>query len=266
MVCGFTRWGNNKCSNCVSIAFTYITTSTFKGVCQSLKSFLSPCLFTFGIMSSMNFCPPKPGSTVITRAMSIWFAHGASCSTVVPGLMATPTCKTRTEKTAETLLSIRLSDTVDHYKPYHQTTRVSTGATPSPSCRSLWSPWWGCRGFPWPPGGMCTGWLLLRPWASPSAPAAPPSCACLRRWQCHTVVLLNQSKWGLLWSGDVCSHQRKGLGLFPSSDTPPWDGRMSGSVQSAFKWKHKDKTFQHSSMLVLSTSKVLTYASCVSLD
>lgn len=48
---------------------------------------------TLGIMSSMNFCPPKPGSTVMTRAMSMWFAQGASSSTVVPGFMAKPTCR-----------------------------------------------------------------------------------------------------------------------------------------------------------------------------
>lgn len=46
---------------------------------------------TFGIISSMNFCPPNPGSTVITKAMSIWLAHGAKYSTVVPGLIAKPT-------------------------------------------------------------------------------------------------------------------------------------------------------------------------------
>lgn len=48
--------------------------------------------FTFGIISSMNFCPPNPGSTVITKAISIWLAHGAKYSTVVPGLIARPTC------------------------------------------------------------------------------------------------------------------------------------------------------------------------------
>lgn len=48
---------------------------------------------TLGIMSSMNFCPPKPGSTVMTRAMWIWFAQGASSSTVVSGFMAKPTCR-----------------------------------------------------------------------------------------------------------------------------------------------------------------------------
>ncbi|TNN39569.1 hypothetical protein EYF80_050270 [Liparis tanakae] len=47
-------------------------------------------------MSSMNFWPPKPGSTVMTRAMSIWLAQGASSSTVVAGFMATPTCRTHT--------------------------------------------------------------------------------------------------------------------------------------------------------------------------
>lgn len=56
-----------------------------------LKPFLPLPVLTFGIMSSMNFCPPKPGSTVMTRAMSIWLAQGASSSTVVPGFMAKPT-------------------------------------------------------------------------------------------------------------------------------------------------------------------------------
>ena len=40
----------------------------------------------------MNFCPPNPGSTVITKAISIWLAHGAKYSTEVPGLIARPTC------------------------------------------------------------------------------------------------------------------------------------------------------------------------------
>lgn len=31
----------------------------------------------------------------MTRAMSIWLAQGASSSTVVPGLMAKPTCETQ---------------------------------------------------------------------------------------------------------------------------------------------------------------------------
>uniref|UniRef100_A0A0E9XCK6 Uncharacterized protein n=1 Tax=Anguilla anguilla TaxID=7936 RepID=A0A0E9XCK6_ANGAN len=42
-------------------------------------------------MSSINFWPPKPGSTVITSAMSICPAHGAISSTVVLGFMARPT-------------------------------------------------------------------------------------------------------------------------------------------------------------------------------
>lgn len=48
---------------------------------------------TFGIMSSINVCPPNPGSTVITKAISICPAHGANSSTVVPGLIARPTWK-----------------------------------------------------------------------------------------------------------------------------------------------------------------------------
>ena len=46
---------------------------------------------TFGIMSCMNFCPPKPGSTVITNTMSTLSTYGRTCSTGVAGLMAMPT-------------------------------------------------------------------------------------------------------------------------------------------------------------------------------
>ena len=46
---------------------------------------------TFGIMSGMNFCPPKPGSMVITRTMSTRETKGITSSTGVPGLMPIPT-------------------------------------------------------------------------------------------------------------------------------------------------------------------------------
>ena len=46
---------------------------------------------TFGIMSGMNFCPPKPGSMVITRTMSTRETNGTTSSTDVPGLMPIPT-------------------------------------------------------------------------------------------------------------------------------------------------------------------------------
>lgn len=51
---------------------------------------------------------------------------------------------------------------------------------PSPSSRSP-----GCLlstppGCPWPPDGRCTGLRQRQPSASPTAPAWPPSCACLR--------------------------------------------------------------------------------------
>ena len=41
---------------------------------------------TFGIMSGMNFCPPKPGSLVITRTMSTRETKGTTSSTGVPGV------------------------------------------------------------------------------------------------------------------------------------------------------------------------------------
>ena len=46
---------------------------------------------TFGILSGMNFCPPKPGSMVITRTMSTRETKGTTSSTDVPGLMPIPT-------------------------------------------------------------------------------------------------------------------------------------------------------------------------------
>ena len=46
---------------------------------------------TFGIMSSMNFCPPKQGSMVITRTMSTRETKGITSSTGIPGLMPIPT-------------------------------------------------------------------------------------------------------------------------------------------------------------------------------
>ena len=56
-------------------------------------SILHKITLTFGIMSSINFWPPNPGSTVMTRAISTCPAQGASSSTVVPGLIAMPTCQ-----------------------------------------------------------------------------------------------------------------------------------------------------------------------------
>lgn len=191
------------------------------------------CVITLGIMSSMNFCPPKPGSTVMTRAMSIWLAQGASSFTVVPGFMARPTCKSmsywqaenghsplthhlhvymhclyfllfssqnqkkRPEKPSQWLVtSVHINSGNRCVLLYSLCIRVlmalslwlcSTAA--SPSCHSLWSPWWGFQGWRWPLSGTCTGWLLLQPWASPTAPAETPSCACLQYEHCHEVAL-----------------------------------------------------------------------------
>lgn len=45
-------------------------------------------------MSDMNFCPPKPGSTVIISIMSTFSMNGITDSTGVLGLIAKPTyCK-----------------------------------------------------------------------------------------------------------------------------------------------------------------------------
>ena len=46
---------------------------------------------TFGILSSVSSCLPNPGSTVATKAVSIWLANGAKRSPVVPDLMASST-------------------------------------------------------------------------------------------------------------------------------------------------------------------------------
>ena len=44
----------------------------------------------FGIVSGMNDCPPKPGSTVMTRIWSKSSSRSNSPSTGVAGLTATP--------------------------------------------------------------------------------------------------------------------------------------------------------------------------------
>lgn len=54
--------------------------------------YLSRSALTLGIISGWNFCPPKPGSTVITSTMSTLSASQSACtaSPGVPGLSATP--------------------------------------------------------------------------------------------------------------------------------------------------------------------------------
>ena len=42
-------------------------------------------------MSAMNFCPPNPGSTVITRTISTSSTNGKTASTGVLGLIPIPT-------------------------------------------------------------------------------------------------------------------------------------------------------------------------------
>ncbi len=48
---------------------------------------------TFAIMSDMNFCPPNPGSTVITSTMSTSSRYGKTTSTGVPGFRPIPAWK-----------------------------------------------------------------------------------------------------------------------------------------------------------------------------
>ena len=59
--------------------------------CGSGQELMRHAPHTFGIMSGMNFCPPKPGSMVITRIMSTRETKGTTSSTGVPGLMPIPT-------------------------------------------------------------------------------------------------------------------------------------------------------------------------------
>ena len=46
--------------------------------------------FTLGIMSAMNFWPPKPGSTVITRIISTRSIKGSTALAGVLGFTTTP--------------------------------------------------------------------------------------------------------------------------------------------------------------------------------
>ena len=45
----------------------------------------------FLVLVSIYFCPPKPGSTVITRSISIRSRYGRASCTLVDGLIAIPT-------------------------------------------------------------------------------------------------------------------------------------------------------------------------------
>ncbi len=44
----------------------------------------------FGRTRSRNFCPPNPGSTVISSTMSTSFSRSAQGSMAVPGFRASP--------------------------------------------------------------------------------------------------------------------------------------------------------------------------------
>ena len=48
-------------------------------------------IFTFGIISAMNFCPPNPGSTVMISTISTRSTNGSTDSTGVFGFTPTPT-------------------------------------------------------------------------------------------------------------------------------------------------------------------------------
>ena len=61
-------------------------------------------------MSFMNFCPPKPGSTVITNAISINSIYGSNSSTAVAGLIPRPTYKHTFMTFIETHLEGRIHD------------------------------------------------------------------------------------------------------------------------------------------------------------
>ena len=53
-------------------------------------------------MSAMNFCPPNPGSTVITRTISTSSTNGRTASTGVLGLIPIPTFAKKTKQNKKT--------------------------------------------------------------------------------------------------------------------------------------------------------------------
>ena len=61
--------------------------------CTLISTIRSRChtVFTFGIISAMNFCPPNPGSTVIISTISTRSTNGSTDSTGVFGFTPTPT-------------------------------------------------------------------------------------------------------------------------------------------------------------------------------
>lgn len=103
----------------------------------------------------------------------------------------------------------------------------------SPSFCFLESPWWGFQGWLWPPSGRCTGWLLLQPWASPTAPVGTPSCAYL--WQHYIVLYLTQqdSFKSALWSSECAADFLPKKGSRPTHflrhSTMGWPNVMLGT-------------------------------------
>lgn len=75
-------------------------------------------------MSAMNFCPPNPGSTVITRTISTSSTNGKTASTGVLGLIPIPTFtkKNKTKKHRKCSAVTYLQ----HYIAYFGSIRQST--------------------------------------------------------------------------------------------------------------------------------------------
>lgn len=176
----------------------------------------------------MNFCPPKPGSTVMTRAISMWFAQGASSSTVVPGFMAKPACR-----------DINTAATCTHTNPWIQTKNVYFKFTGLHSATFMPLSFISLMRFP----GLVVASKWKVYWLAPAAAIGFTHCSGRDTIMCmsatHTLKKwrpLSNNKWSnyMRW---VLSHQRMGPDQVISSGIPPWDGQMWCLAQSDFKGK-----------------------------
>mmetsp|Transcript_28887 Transcript_28887/g.81345 ORF Transcript_28887/g.81345 Transcript_28887/m.81345 type:complete len:291 (+) Transcript_28887:213-1085(+) len=89
--------------------------------------------FTFGIVSGMKDCPPKPGSTVITSTMSMSSMYGSTASTGVAGFRASPTYMPAAFTSSMTSITSWLF--------------LPSTATGSPTRASMWKTYWSAPAF-----------------------------------------------------------------------------------------------------------------------
>lgn len=206
----------------------------------------------------MNFCPPKPGSTVMTRAMSSWLAQGASSSTVVPGLMAKPTYKKTHSVSLLPNMCLRFIIHVSHPAFVFATSFPHLHAALPDLLDEVPGVGGGLYVERVLVGSCCGHGLhpLLRPrhhhvhvcnMNTVSHNTAQQPAEAFK--EVGETGFYSHSIWlgmGIGGGGGGFSHQRKGPGLHTSLGTPPWGVQMWCWVQSACKGKQKQDIYTSS--------------------